>query len=105
MKWDTHKTVISIVWCQCFSVLFYMKVYVCMSSWQENAVVIHSIVGWKSSIGKWSRVQASVVMQLGHVQILNFFKTVEDFGSNRYNCQRNSKIHWKSVNNLAILIQ
>ncbi|CAD6210115.1 unnamed protein product [Miscanthus lutarioriparius] len=23
----------------------------------ENAVVIHSIVGWKSSIGKWSRVQ------------------------------------------------
>ncbi|ONL94572.1 Mannose-1-phosphate guanylyltransferase 1 [Zea mays] len=25
----------------------------------ENAVVIHSIVGWKSSIGKWSRVQAS----------------------------------------------
>lgn len=29
------------------------------SFWQENAVVIHSIVGWKSSIGKWSRVQAS----------------------------------------------
>jgi hypothetical protein len=27
--------------------------------YQENAVVIHSIVGWKSSIGKWSRVQAS----------------------------------------------
>ncbi|KAA3459366.1 mannose-1-phosphate guanyltransferase alpha-like isoform X1 [Gossypium australe] len=26
---------------------------------QENAVVINSIVGWKSSIGKWSRVQAS----------------------------------------------
>ncbi|KAK9107939.1 hypothetical protein Syun_023950 [Stephania yunnanensis] len=25
---------------------------------KENAVVIHSIVGWKSSIGKWSRVQA-----------------------------------------------
>ncbi|KAJ6339876.1 hypothetical protein OIU77_007760 [Salix suchowensis] len=24
----------------------------------ENAVVIHSIVGWKSSIGRWSRVQA-----------------------------------------------
>lgn len=24
---------------------------------KENAVVIHSIVGWKSSIGKWSRVQ------------------------------------------------
>jgi hypothetical protein len=26
---------------------------------QENAVVIHAIVGWKSSIGRWSRVQAS----------------------------------------------
>ncbi|XP_077237899.1 uncharacterized protein LOC143879409 [Tasmannia lanceolata] len=24
---------------------------------KENAVVIHAIVGWKSSIGKWSRVQ------------------------------------------------
>ncbi|XP_062116397.1 uncharacterized protein LOC133830438 [Humulus lupulus] len=26
---------------------------------KENAVVIHAIVGWKSSIGTWSRVQAS----------------------------------------------
>lgn len=26
---------------------------------QENAVVINSILGWKSSVGKWSRVQAS----------------------------------------------
>ncbi|XWS37395.1 hypothetical protein CRYUN_Cryun19dG0039300 [Craigia yunnanensis] len=26
----------------------------------ENAVVFHAIVGWKSSIGKWSRVQASL---------------------------------------------
>lgn len=26
---------------------------------QENAVVIHAIVGWKSSIGRWSRVQVS----------------------------------------------
>ncbi|KAL9227418.1 hypothetical protein vseg_003107 [Gypsophila vaccaria] len=25
---------------------------------KENAVVIHSIIGWKSSVGKWSRVQA-----------------------------------------------
>ncbi|KAI8528985.1 hypothetical protein RHMOL_Rhmol12G0190900 [Rhododendron molle] len=25
---------------------------------KENAVVIHAIVGWKSSIGRWSRVQA-----------------------------------------------
>lgn len=25
---------------------------------KENGVVIHSIVGWKSSVGKWSRVQA-----------------------------------------------
>lgn len=35
-----------------------------MLSWQENAVIINSIVGWKSSIGKWSRVQASPVMCL-----------------------------------------
>ncbi|XP_073284332.1 uncharacterized protein [Primulina huaijiensis] len=26
---------------------------------KENAVLIHAIVGWKSSIGRWSRVQAS----------------------------------------------
>lgn len=26
---------------------------------QDNAVVINSIIGWKSSIGRWSRVQAS----------------------------------------------
>jgi len=26
---------------------------------QENAVVSHAIVGWKSSIGLWARVQAS----------------------------------------------
>lgn len=26
---------------------------------KENAVVIHAIVGWKSSIGRWSRVQAT----------------------------------------------
>ncbi|URD73827.1 mannose-1-phosphate guanyltransferase [Musa troglodytarum] len=31
---------------------------------KENAVVIHSIVGWKSSIGKWSRVQASFILFL-----------------------------------------
>jgi len=30
--------------------------------YQENAVVIHSIVGWKSSIGRWSRVQASFLL-------------------------------------------
>ncbi|BBH00366.1 ADP-glucose pyrophosphorylase family protein [Prunus dulcis] len=29
---------------------------------KENAVVIHAIVGWKSSIGKWSRVQACLMM-------------------------------------------
>ncbi|URE48083.1 Nucleotidyl transferase [Musa troglodytarum] len=27
---------------------------------KENAVVINSIVGWKSSIGRWARVQASL---------------------------------------------
>ncbi|KAL1318018.1 hypothetical protein HN51_070263 [Arachis hypogaea] len=26
---------------------------------KENAVVIHAIVGWKSSIGRWARIQAS----------------------------------------------
>nr|GME03948.1 mannose-1-phosphate guanyltransferase alpha-B-like [Ipomoea batatas] len=26
---------------------------------KENAVVIHAIIGWKSSIGRWSRVQVS----------------------------------------------
>ncbi|CAK9177306.1 unnamed protein product [Ilex paraguariensis] len=26
---------------------------------KENAVVIHAIVGWKSSIGRWSRVQVT----------------------------------------------
>ncbi|KAF3437802.1 hypothetical protein FNV43_RR20558 [Rhamnella rubrinervis] len=26
---------------------------------KENAVVIHAIVGWKSSVGRWSRVQAN----------------------------------------------
>ncbi|KAM6549920.1 hypothetical protein CsatB_021596 [Cannabis sativa] len=30
---------------------------------KENAVVIHSIVGWKSSLGKWSRVQKEITMQ------------------------------------------
>jgi hypothetical protein len=30
----------------------------------ENAVVIHSIVGWKSTVGKWSRVQASIISLL-----------------------------------------
>nr|ABF48494.1 putative GDP-mannose pyrophosphorylase [Linum usitatissimum] len=45
----------------------------------ENAVVINSIVGWKSSIGKWSRVQAEGVYnaKLG-VTILGEAVTVED---------------------------
>ncbi|EXB47726.1 Mannose-1-phosphate guanyltransferase alpha-B [Morus notabilis] len=49
---------------------------------KENAVVIHSIVGWKSSIGKWSRVQASSAegdhnAKLG-ITILGEAVTVED---------------------------
>ncbi|XP_057806317.1 uncharacterized protein LOC131021226 [Salvia miltiorrhiza] len=46
---------------------------------QENAVVIHAIVGWKSSIGRWSRVQASgdYSAKLG-VTILGESVTVED---------------------------
>ncbi|KAJ4961266.1 hypothetical protein NE237_021176 [Protea cynaroides] len=46
---------------------------------KENAVVIHSIVGWKSSIGKWSRVQADgdYNSKLG-ITILGEAVTVED---------------------------
>ncbi|KAL2936086.1 Mannose-1-phosphate guanyltransferase alpha [Bienertia sinuspersici] len=46
---------------------------------KENAVVIHSIVGWKSSIGKWSRVQAEgeYNAKLG-ITILGESVTVED---------------------------
>ncbi|KAL1564942.1 mannose-1-phosphate guanylyltransferase [Salvia divinorum] len=46
---------------------------------KENAVVIHAIVGWKSSIGRWSRVQASGDhnTKLG-VTILGESVTVED---------------------------
>uniref|UniRef100_A0A2P2KXG8 Uncharacterized protein n=1 Tax=Rhizophora mucronata TaxID=61149 RepID=A0A2P2KXG8_RHIMU len=45
----------------------------------ENAVVIHAIVGWKSCIGRWSRVQASgdYNVKLG-VTILGEAVTVED---------------------------
>ncbi|GLU11196.1 hypothetical protein SLE2022_279560 [Rubroshorea leprosula] len=45
----------------------------------ENAVVINSIVGWKSSIGKWSRVQANgdYNAKLG-ITILGEAVTVED---------------------------
>ncbi|XP_010272083.1 PREDICTED: mannose-1-phosphate guanyltransferase alpha [Nelumbo nucifera] len=46
---------------------------------KENAVVIHSIVGWKSSIGKWSRVQGegNCNSKLG-ITILGEAVTVED---------------------------
>ncbi|CAI9773761.1 unnamed protein product [Fraxinus pennsylvanica] len=46
---------------------------------KENAVVIHAIVGWKSSIGRWSRVQAAgdYNAKLG-VTILGESVTVED---------------------------
>ncbi|XP_077216507.1 uncharacterized protein LOC143851073 [Tasmannia lanceolata] len=46
---------------------------------QENAVVIHAIVGWKSSIGKWSRVQGEgeYNAKLG-ITILGEAVTVED---------------------------
>ncbi|XP_043813123.1 mannose-1-phosphate guanyltransferase alpha isoform X1 [Manihot esculenta] len=45
----------------------------------ENAVVIHAIVGWKSSIGRWSRVQAAgdFNAKLG-VTILGEAVSVED---------------------------
>ncbi|XP_009777433.1 uncharacterized protein [Nicotiana sylvestris] len=46
---------------------------------KENAVVIHAIVGWKSSIGRWSRVQAAgdYNAKLG-VTILGESVSVED---------------------------
>ncbi|CAA0357563.1 unnamed protein product [Arabidopsis thaliana] len=46
---------------------------------KENAVVINSIIGWKSSIGRWSRVQASGDYndRLG-ITILGEAVTVED---------------------------
>ncbi|PKU59459.1 mannose-1-phosphate guanyltransferase alpha [Dendrobium catenatum] len=46
---------------------------------KENAVVIHSIVGWKSSIGKWSRVQGEgdYYAKLG-ITILGESVAVED---------------------------
>ncbi|OIT40640.1 PREDICTED: mannose-1-phosphate guanyltransferase alpha-like [Nicotiana attenuata] len=46
---------------------------------KENAVVMHAIVGWKSSIGKWSRVQAEgdYNSKLG-ITILGEEVTVED---------------------------
>ncbi|KAL5582462.1 hypothetical protein UlMin_014904 [Ulmus minor] len=46
---------------------------------KENAVVMHSIVGWKSSIGRWSRVQGEgdYNAKLG-VTILGEAVTVED---------------------------
>ncbi|KAL9273577.1 Mannose-1-phosphate guanyltransferase alpha-B-like protein [Drosera capensis] len=46
---------------------------------KENAVVMHSIVGWKSSIGRWSRVQAGgdYNAKLG-ITILGEAVTVED---------------------------
>lgn len=45
----------------------------------ENAVVMHAIVGWKSSIGRWSRVQAegNYKAKLG-ITILGEAVTVED---------------------------
>ncbi|KAJ8531078.1 hypothetical protein K7X08_025809 [Anisodus acutangulus] len=46
---------------------------------KENAVIIYAIVGWKSSIGKWSRVQAEgdYNSKLG-ITILGEAVTVED---------------------------
>ncbi|XP_027358351.1 mannose-1-phosphate guanyltransferase alpha-like isoform X2 [Abrus precatorius] len=46
---------------------------------KENAVVINSIVGWKSSLGRWSRVQAdgNYNAKLG-ITILGEAVTVED---------------------------
>ncbi|KAK6928246.1 Nucleotidyl transferase domain [Dillenia turbinata] len=44
---------------------------------KENAVVIHAIVGWKSSIGRWSRATGDYNEKLG-ITILGEAVTVED---------------------------
>lgn len=46
---------------------------------KENSIVMHSIVGWKSSIGRWSRVhgEANYTSKLG-ITILGEDVTVED---------------------------
>lgn len=46
---------------------------------KENSIVMHSIVGWKSSIGRWSRVQGegNYASKLG-IAILGEGVTVED---------------------------
>ncbi|KAE8710671.1 pentatricopeptide repeat-containing protein [Hibiscus syriacus] len=43
----------------------------------ENAVVFHAIVGWKSSIGKWSRAEGDYNAKLG-ITILGEAVAVED---------------------------
>ncbi|PSS30416.1 Mannose-1-phosphate guanyltransferase [Actinidia chinensis var. chinensis] len=43
----------------------------------ENAVVMHAIVGWKSSLGKWSRAKGDFDAKLG-ITILGEAVTVED---------------------------
>lgn len=60
------------------SIHFLSSLLIRFLSLQENAVVIHSIVGWKSSIGKWSRVQASLHF--------SFLSCVENFRTARL-CQ------------------
>ncbi|KAK7836813.1 mannose-1-phosphate guanyltransferase alpha-a [Quercus suber] len=44
---------------------------------QENAVIINSIVGWKSSLGKWARADGDYNAKLG-ITILGEAVTVED---------------------------
>eukprot|EP01018_Ginkgo_biloba_P014052 Gb_40673 [translate_table: standard] len=46
---------------------------------KENSIVMHSIVGWKSSVGRWSRVQGegNYTLKLG-ITILGEDVTVED---------------------------
>lgn len=48
-----------------------LKLILYPSIFKENAVVIHAIVGWKSSIGRWSRVQ--VCQEIYSAQLLDIF--------------------------------
>lgn len=53
---------------------------------QDNAVVINSIIGWKSSIERWSRVQASGDYndRLGITILGNFIISFKAFCSTNY---------------------
>lgn len=44
-----------------------MSFLTCLEFWQDNAIVMHAIVGWKSIIGRWSRVQVRSLYRVKHL--------------------------------------